>query len=876
MSKIVVRAIALLLCGLIVFGVAATAFAEELAYGNIIAINSLEEFLDFAESCRLDSASQGNFYILNCDIDLTDTDFFGVPIFCGSFDGNGHTVSGLEMTADGSYQGLFRYLTGTAVVKNLTVTGSVKPGGSRSYVGGIAGSNAGQILNCSFSGDVSGTDYIGGIAGINEIGGTIENAAVEGTVHGTHFTGGIVGENKGQILTAVNSAAVNTTVKQNSVDISDITLDNLTGAESAITVTDIGGIAGTSSGTISGCVNQGDVGYQYMGYNIGGIAGSQSGYISNCVNNARIYGRKEVGGIVGQLEPYTTVSFETDTLQILKEQVADLSDMTKRASINAKENFDNIGSLVTKLENHVSDMENAADQLTALLEDPQIESLDDVTAMVETIEGLMKTISDAITGIDETVTDLYAAIKDTTSELTSDLENITAQVDVLSSTLDNASDNLGGSALDVSDQDTPEDTDSKVENCQNFGEVLGDLNVGGVVGAIGVENDLDPESDVSIIGEGTLNYAVDVRSVVLSCGNSGAVQARKQRCGGIVGWMSMGLVKGCINTGGVDGTGSSYVGGIVGAAQGYLRSCSAKCTVTGSAYVGGIAGEAAVMTDCRSMVLLESAQEKSGSLLGWAEDREEIAGNYYLAVEKDLGGIDGISYTGCAEPLTREDFLTLEDLNEVFTTVSLYFLFEDGSQQVITAGLGSNVDMEDVPAVPEKEGYVGAWEGLTAESLQDVSFNTVYSLSYTANGMVIESDLTNEKGLPYLLAQGQFHPGDSLILEELETDGIAAWTFHIPDGDSAESVRCLVPEGYDGENLVVSLRGADGSWREAPCTVSGSYLVVAVAEGDDAIRISEKPADYTPWIIIAAAVAVIAVAVVIIIVVKKLKKKKRK
>ena len=62
---------------------------------------------------------------------------------------------------------------------------------------------------------------------------------------------------------------------------------------------DAGGIAGFSDGTIGNCRNNAVVGYQHIGYGIGGTAGRQSGYIENCSNYGRIYGRKDVGGIVG-------------------------------------------------------------------------------------------------------------------------------------------------------------------------------------------------------------------------------------------------------------------------------------------------------------------------------------------------------------------------------------------------------------------------------------------------------------------------------------------------------------------------------------------------------------------------------------------------
>ena len=72
---------------------------------------------------------------------------------------------------------------------------------------------------------------------------------------------------------------------------------------------DTGGIAGRSSGTITGSVNHGEIGYPHTGYNVGGIAGRQNGSVVGCENYGSIWGRKDVGGIVGQFEPYTCLLY---------------------------------------------------------------------------------------------------------------------------------------------------------------------------------------------------------------------------------------------------------------------------------------------------------------------------------------------------------------------------------------------------------------------------------------------------------------------------------------------------------------------------------------------------------------------------------------
>ena len=188
---------ALVLCLVLMASVAGIASAQEEV--DVIHISNLEEFLEFAENCRLDSYSLDKHFLLTTDIDLTGTNFDGIPIFCGTFDGGYHTISGLNITSAGSYKGLFRHITVTATVKDLHVTGKVTPTGTRAKVGGIAGSNAGVIENCSFDGTVIGAEMAGGIVGVNKASGLISGCCAAGTVSANHFSGGITGSNAGTV-----------------------------------------------------------------------------------------------------------------------------------------------------------------------------------------------------------------------------------------------------------------------------------------------------------------------------------------------------------------------------------------------------------------------------------------------------------------------------------------------------------------------------------------------------------------------------------------------------------------------------------------------------------------------------------------------------
>ena len=304
-----------------------------------ITISSVEEFLDFADKCKLDTWSANKKVTLLKDISLLGTNFEGVPAFAGEFDGNGHTISEFSVSKDISHLGLFITLQKTGKISNLKVKGSIMPGGENINIGGIVADNYGRIYNCSFEGVISANDYVGCIAGINQLSGDIKNCTSKGFIHGVHYVGGIVGENMGNIYGCTNEALVNTTNEDTQITIDSFsTLNKVIAlvkninstseeANSDVTASDIGGIAGISIGIIGRCINISNVGYEHVGYNIGGIAGRQSGYLYNCTNNGEILGRKDVGGIVGQAEPYITVDLSSDIAYQLSEAIGKLHDI---------------------------------------------------------------------------------------------------------------------------------------------------------------------------------------------------------------------------------------------------------------------------------------------------------------------------------------------------------------------------------------------------------------------------------------------------------------------------------------------------------------------------------------------------------------------
>ncbi len=957
-----------------------TAMAVEESGKNIIHIKTADDWADLATNCRLDAWSNGVTVVL--DNDLTLTEEVVIPTFGGVMDGQGHTIQGLSITREGDHQGLFRYLREGAVIQNLTVSGSVTPGGKSSVIGGIVGSNSGTVMNCRFEGFVSGKGTVGGLVGCNETEGRIEQSEmVSGGVSGEHFTGGVVGENRGAVISCVNRGQINTQAVEPDAQLEDVDWSQLNRAENLPTCTDTGGVAGFSAGLLQSCTNHGLVGYPHLGYNVGGVAGRQSGQMVDCVNHSEVRGRKDVGGIVGQAEPYTQLRYQEDTLQQLAHELdtmnsllgntLDSTDDTRQAifdhlsAINGQagsaredisallDHLENFGDDTVDVANDLSariqrflddlpgagrDLEDAADRLSdALIQLKRAmgqagQVPDQVQAVLKQLEDALRTLQQALrtllTGVpmplqpgmkleeilhilsllgaiiqevpnsveqaNEAWLQFQAAL-DKAGLAGGSVENAIKQMEnameLLSHSADHLSDafrelrravevqsdlptlelpklpadfhetedalreNLaalneemkqmnqtvlhGGDTLsdhlqqinrqfravtdvirragegvkdpelvvDLSEEDLNENAGGRLQDCRNHGAIDGDVNVGGIVGAMAIEFDFDPEDDAHTTGSRSLRFQYLTRAVTHSCVNRGTVTARKDSVGGVVGRMDLGVVWGSQNYGAVESTSGQQVGGIAGYSDGVIAQSWAKCALTGQSRVGGIAGRGMDIRDCRSMVKIEEPGAWCGAIAG--EAAGSLRNNLFLSA--DLGGVDGISYQGKAAPLSAKDFMTLPGLPEPFTR--LWVRFTSNGRLVKSVAVSYGEVLDEVPAVPERPCCYGSWDW---DSTQPVVFDLDVSAVYTPWLTTASSPDGN------ILAEGSFRPETVLTVEErTEGDELGHWLVSLPEGEQAfTALRVKTPDHH----TELYILDDSGTWQALPSHREGSYL----------------------------------------------------
>jgi hypothetical protein len=175
-----------------------------------------------------DSVDYYRTYTVTLEADVDVSGFLWSPVtprddraFIGTFDGKGHTISGLAITGDCTVAGVFGFLykeseTLPGIVKNLTVSGEINvSGGDYFYVGGIVGyTTNGTIDHCTNKTTISVTANsecdAGGIVGYS--GGTVRNCANTGSVAGNSsyeaYVGGIVGRNRNVVSNCYNTGAI--------------------------------------------------------------------------------------------------------------------------------------------------------------------------------------------------------------------------------------------------------------------------------------------------------------------------------------------------------------------------------------------------------------------------------------------------------------------------------------------------------------------------------------------------------------------------------------------------------------------------------------------------------------------------------------------
>ncbi len=1256
--------------------------------GEEVRIASVEDFLEFAQGCREDWYSYGKDFYLEADLDLTGTSFEGIAYLNGTFHGNSHRISGVLLDGKGSDYGFFRYVGIYGSVEDLRVEGRIEKEGTGENIGGIAGVNFGLISGCTFRGEVKGEEAAGGIAGYNKADGRIVGCTVTGRVVAVNRTGGICGENKGTIQDCVNESTVNGEDLEATLNLDGVDLGQLNLTQNVVTRNDSGGIAGLSGGTITGCTNRGTIGYAHVGYNVGGIAGRHDGTVIECRNEGTILGRKDVGGIVGQAEPYRESEYLSDRLEKLQDDlgrmnglVVQMSDALSQTSseasaytktlqqqyedtvdsLNREVNYlrdsisedreetrgyidsisqalenmseigndtvnrvmDQVNSTISDVNRTVNDVrEEVKDRIDQEMDkidkdkielpdlkpggdkdddgkedggkdpsdgsgtgeggngssgsgstgggngssgsgstgggngssgsgsssegngssgsgssdggngssgsgsssegngssgsgssdggngssgsgssdegnggsdssngggspsdegssgsgssdggsggsaergsgssegesgmdeafgnagspyipygrkdrgedmqagagtssgvpmrggvlyadedvrptvdmvrkgghgaenagmmpvsrrpeansalpgdepevlycttskgdggassgdggassgsgdsssegeppeesiDPSLPDLDIDKDKVE--EGLKKAgegftrkdyirtepdpeiknnlnkMKDEISGISSNVRGMYDSISsgeesvgdaagnisneltdqsklsgDTIDELADSVDNgiqsMTSSLNGLMSTQQRIRDSVGEDLdilmgneeadLDISSENIEKRTQGVITGCVNYGEVLADLNLGGIAGIMNVEYDISPEMDLDLTGLTDVTVRSTTYNVLIHCVNYGKVTAKKNYCGGVVGNEQLGLVYDCENYGSVRTENGSRAGGIAGLSTSSIQNSYAFCNISGTDYLGGISGDGYDIGGCAAMCRIESdGGEYIGSIAGHVDEEAVVSGNFFTSDRWE--GLDDISYFGRAQGCTYEELMQM-GMPEGFTMVTVTFELDEKEIGTIRIPYGGSVEEEDVPDPALESGYLswgrefpirGVTENITVEAQEK---DWVTSLA---------SKETDDQEKALFLVEGSFYGDASLELAQCpqEKEGAAyAYGWSVTGEGPGENTyigHFLIPEGADDAEVWLL---SEGAWRRSRTERDGNYVTASIAPGE-CFAVCPVEEDKTVYLL--AGCAALAAALLIVCAVAGRKRKKR-
>ncbi len=876
------------------------AFAEDGEPG-VYHIRTAEDLLSLAESCSLDTWSDGLTVYLDNDLTLSGVKFDSIPIFNGTFEGQGHTIYDMTLTDPQSPCGFILETGQDAVVRSLYISGTVAPRGDDSQVGGFVGLNRGTVIDCGFTGTVSAKSQVGGVVGQNEATGLISGCAASGTVMGLKETGGIVGHNAGAVFGCENAAFVNTesvdpALRLDSIDTSSILnfLKSLQSDNAGIT-SDTGGVAGCSTGFLEICSNSGTVGYLHLGYNVGGVVGRSSGYVSNCVNVGEIYGRRDVGGIVGQAEPFVEV-----------EQVENLlAGMSYR-----------IGALNQSIDNAIADASGYSDVLAGQLSllpgylTPVAEAVGGIDlSNPESALGLKDVISNCVHAISGEMRDISANMDGSSDVLIADFQDINNNLNALSGTALQAMTILSGAEeADILSDDSEagaaeEITLGKIADCSNSGAVYGDSNVGGIAGSLSVENELDPEDSLNVSHNALVKNRFSLRSVVVHCANRGEITAKRECAGGIAGRMDFGYLANCAGYGSASIEDGDYAGGICGLSYGTIRSCVAKISLSGKRYVGGILGngytaenddeKSSVVSSCFSLVEIRDDPQFAGAVSGGSDG--EYAWNYF--VPAGFAGMDKLSIHGKAEPMAFADFAAVEGMPAECVSFTLRFVVDGQTVKEIPFAYGASFDRSVFPQVEKRDGAYAVWD---RSDLTNLTFDTVVTADFRMDETVLRSDLTRDDGRAAAYVDGQFQAGDVLALTQLEIgegeidsfrgdwrqtvreqlhsifrEGEPDYSVCVrvaeklqlrfpDDGQPNHTVRYLTPDGKP-ENHRIYLNTENG-WQRLHPDSFGSYYLMEVP--GTAVTLALVDTIQSWWIVAYIAGALLLAAVLVFLTVK--------
>ena len=288
------------------------------------AVSTKEDLANLATLVNSGVDTTGKTFIMGGDIDLSGVDWNPIgdnstnssaTRFRGTFDGNGHKITGVTINKEGvNMQGLFGVTASGSTIENVGVEGVNIKG--KNYTGGLVGGALGTVTNCYVTGSVSGAGkYTGGLVGYSTA--AITNCYSTGSVSGVgEQTGGLAGYATGAVTNCYVTGSVNGAGNQTGglAGYATGAVTNCYSTGSVNGTTQTGGLVGRASGTVTNCYVTGSV--NGAGNQTGGLIGytDTQATVMNCYSAGTVTGTTQTGGLVGGAVGTVTNSYATGSV----------------------------------------------------------------------------------------------------------------------------------------------------------------------------------------------------------------------------------------------------------------------------------------------------------------------------------------------------------------------------------------------------------------------------------------------------------------------------------------------------------------------------------------------------------------------------------
>ncbi|MGN0470156.1 MAG: GLUG motif-containing protein [Acutalibacteraceae bacterium] len=751
----------------------------------------------------------------------------GYVYYSGTFDGQGHTISGLYFNDTSAFcVGLFGCLGSGGEIKNVGVIDSYFRG--RYRVGGVCGYNLsnGTITDCYNTGRVSGSgSSVGGVCGYNLRNGTITGCYNTGRVSGNDEVGGVCGYNQeGTITGCYNTGTVSGSDYVGGVCGYNLSNGTITGCYNTGTVSGsyVGGVCGynLSNGTITGCYNIGTVSGTI---NVGGVCGYNRGtntstsIITGCyTNNKDICGYNDGGTISSDCAVKSDPEFKDTTVCKL------LNTALKNANSDVRyyqgANYPEL-SIIPNLPDIVDGVYQISNKL-------------ELYAFAQLVNSGAKPSANAVLTADITVNDFKKTplkFDDKGNVTNGDsfeswktigyYDSLTDDYVLYSGTFDGQGHTISGLYFN----------DTNAIYVGLFGFFGSDDEIKCEIKNVGVIDSYF-KGNVGVGGVCGYNY----QGTITGCYNTGTVSSSGGYVGGVCGWNN-GTITGCYNTGTVSSSGD-YVGGICSYNDGgIITGCYNTGTVSGSSSVGGVYGvnDKGTITDCYTNrsgdTYYKSDEEfKNGTVCGLLNTALKNASSNVLFCQR-IGTDDS--------PLLTYQFESIDE-----HTYEVYTVDVDNNTFNATCLCGKKRKTMNLTLTTQKTVVVNGEANTLTATLFNLD-NEVVTYKWYQNGVEIEGATSSTYNMPTNLSAGTYTYRVDVTMSGVGTissqtvdvlvDIIQTYTVTIPEtvtlgGTATIKAENVVLEedkqlevtitGTSGDNNAFAIKSADGEVLEYTVT----------------------------------------------------------